>query len=125
MKTLLTKSGIEDLAKELMYYFEQNDLWSQVCIYAAEKSFSSYYVPGSIKKEENQTIFYEKDEVDVSEKVEYCNPQTITITFEGPLYDMINYQDADFVYNLSKKFLYPHHLYFEQGHAWSMAAYNI
>ena len=63
--------------------------------------------------------------VDIKSRLEYSNPDTISMYFEGPLYHLINYEDYDFLNKLEKKFMEPYNLYFEQGYAWSATAYQV
>lgn len=42
-----------------------------------------------------------------------------------PSDDAVNYDDYNLLFKLDKKFLNKYGLYFEQGYAWSMAAYEV
>jgi len=62
------------------------------------------------------------DDIKASDYCEYANDKTITMTFEGPLYAVLNHH-AD--YDLYDKFSdldFDGH-YFELGHAWSCSFY--
>jgi hypothetical protein len=61
-----------------------------------------------------------------SEYTEYANDKTITMTFEGPLYDVLNsYMPLNHFhekfYNILKKYDY----YYELGNAWNLALYKL
>lgn len=124
----ITPENMMETALNIIDFLNEKACWFDVHIYVANRCLkSNKYMDDRDswveKKTLNNTIYYEKEDVDVRENLEYCNPETITMTFEGPLYSVINYEDYDFVFNMTKKFLDEYGLYFEQGHAWSMAAY--
>ena len=54
---------------------------------------------------------------------EYHNPNTLTITFEGPLYDAFNYHAFESTNEALDKIAEPYKLYNEQGYAWSTSFY--
>lgn len=72
-----------------------------------------------------QITLYDMGEADVTKMIEYNNPDTLTITFEGPLYDDYNGctahpQAEEAFQEIAQKYgLYP-----EQGYAWSLAFYE-
>lgn len=125
----ITPENMYNLSLEIADFLKSKELWDGIHIYVANKCIKSEkdmfdrndYIE---KVSPNGTKYFEKDDVDVTEKIEYCNKDTITITFEGSLYSVINYNDFDFIDKMNRKFLDDYGLYFEQGHAWSMAAYK-
>ena len=127
-KKPITPANMEKLAENLIDFFSSKDLFHDVCIYVNNQAWKSDKYMDDKDLTEAYTAkgnkYYIKKNVDIKAQLEYSNPKTISITFEGPLYHVINYDDYDFVYKLSNKFLDPYGLYFEQGYAWSMAAYE-
>lgn len=126
----VTPKNMEKLAVDLMDYFYEHELWDGVIIYVnGNRYFSSGWGEDVAKLEKRSTDrgtpYWVERDVDVNRYIEYNNPKTVTISFEGALYDMINYVDYDFTYKLGQKFLEEYGMYFEQGHAWNMAAYEI
>ena len=61
------------------------------------------------------------ENVDVTKWVDYCNPDTVSLVFEGTLYDAINYGDGSIVDALWE-ILKPYGLYFEKCTYYSMTA---
>lgn len=66
-------------------------------------------------------------ECDVRDYVEYSNPDTLTMTFEGPFYADYNgvtkrrWQAEEDLVRIAEKYgLYP-----EQGYAWSLSFYEL
>lgn len=65
--------------------------------------------------------------------VDYYNDDTITITFEGSLYELLNgYFDAwgdtsiaEDLYNQFEKILKKYNYYFELGNVWNLALYDL
>lgn len=125
----ITPESMYNLSLEIADYLKDQELWSGIHIYVANKCIKSEKdmfdrTDWVEKKTKDGTVYFEKEDVDVTEKIEYCNKDTITMTFEGILYSVINYDDMNFIYNMTEKFLDDYGLHFEQGHAWSMAAYK-
>ena len=54
---------------------------------------------------------------------QYGNPELITCTFEGPLYEALNYCCDTKVERELNHLLDSHGLYLEQGYAWSFSVY--
>lgn len=122
----ITPENMKSTALQIIDFLSKNNLWKNVCIYVANEAWYSDPHPNSDEHKTNKNVtYFVKTDMDVIEYLgEYCNPETISMTFEGPLYHKINYNDYDFVQTLTKKFLDKYDLYFELGHAWSMTAYH-
>lgn len=122
----ITPDNMKCVAIELIDFLHKNKLWENTCIYVADEAWYSESHSDSTEHNTNKnTTYFVKSNIDVVDYLgEYCNPETISITFEGPLYHKINYHDYDFLQKLTKKFLNKYGLYFELGHAWSMTAYR-
>lgn len=124
-KLPITPKNMCKLAEEIIDYLTKEDLFSNVCIYVnnqawqSEKPSTNNVKMGHTKKGNK---FYIEDNIDVTAQIEYNNPKTITMTFEGTLYYLINEHNYD--QKLTELFLNKYDLYFEQGFAWSMAAYE-
>ncbi len=124
----ITKKNLIATTLDIIDFIDEQNCWYDVNIYVAGKQFKSNIFGNAFgfveKTTSNGTIYYEKDDVDVEEKLEYCNKDTISMTFEGPLHDLINYEDYDFVAKMNTRFLDEYGLHFERGYSWSMAAYK-
>lgn len=112
--------------EELMDYLNEIDATGMVSIYT---NGHLYQIESITKREpkcetSSGTVYYDCGEFDVTECVEYNNPESITMTFEGTLYHLINYASEgtwDRLMEIGANYgQYP-----EQGHAWSLAFYNI
>lgn len=73
----------------------------------------------------NEKVSYYEDikPCDVTKQIEYNNPKTITMTFEGPLYQDINYGSGKILKQIENK-AKKYGLYSELGYAWSLAFYE-
>lgn len=122
----LTPEALENIAARMITFFNKNGYWCDSCIFVNGKRYSAYKHDGD--KEVvlvDGAVYYEADDIDVRDVLgEYCNPDTISLVFEGPLYHKI-YEDYDFVLKLTEKFIASYGLYFELGYQWSMTAYRV
>ena len=116
----------KQLMEELIRYLCKNDLFHDVNIYTNGHKYSSDKGPSSEECSTYGHIYYDHGDWDVESQIEYNNPETITMTFEGPLYYAYNgytddgYRTEDDIQNIMAKY----GLYAEQGYAWSLAAYE-
>ena len=115
------KSLMEDIIK----YLYEHDLFEDVCIYTNGHLFSCDKKDGAIPCSIAQYTYYDHGEWDVQSQIEYNNPNTVTMTFEGPLYEAYNryipYAHAeDDIQQIADKY----GLYAEQDYAWSLAFYE-
>lgn len=110
----------EELVIDIIEYLQQHDMFFDINIYANNKRFST----DKHKNDESRTSKHGEYYVSECTKipVEYNNPNTVTMTFEGPLYDALNYGSGKTEDELQKIFN-KYGLYFELGYAWSLAAY--
>ena len=99
---------LEELTLKLIMYLQKHRMFHNINIYVNNQCFSSDFHVGDTEK--NTQI------------VEYNNPDTLTMTFEGPLYDELNYNRSNTRRDLEQIFA-QYGFYFEQGYAWSLAAY--
>lgn len=123
----ITPDNMKQLAFDIMDYLNTHDMWESCIIYVSNQRFlskgwgSQYdtYEKGITKK---GTEYIIENDINVKDYLEYSNPDTISLAFEGLLYDVIN-ADLDYISKLDHKFLDKFGLYFELGHAWNMSAY--
>ena len=121
----ITPQAMEDLALKMIEFFDKKGFWYEMGIYVNHKRLASDSSKGATKAvTKGGVAYFITEEVEVKDYIEYSNPETLTIYFEGPLYHKINYDDFDYLQKLDEKFLKPFGLYFEQGHAWNMSAYE-
>lgn len=120
MKTL-TKTNIEELANEIIGFLERSGLASDVSIYFNNKVMRSRgeydddynYIPKWVTTEN----------VNPHDYFEYCAyDHILSMSFEGPLYDVLNYTFG----KMEEKFraiFDKYGLYYEFGNAWNLSAY--
>lgn len=121
----ITPKSMRALATRLIDYFTKHEYWYDMGIYVDEERWSSYPMDNAeMHCTKNGSTYYVEKDVDIAAQMEYSNPKTISMYFEGPLYHKINYDDFDFLTVLGDKFLKPYGLYFELGYPWSAAAYE-
>jgi hypothetical protein len=121
----MTKSKIEKLAMELFEFCHKNGLWQDVEIYFNGKSIGTY------NKETREYYYYQHKYyltpvADPKKRFDYvAKDHILSMSFEGPLYELINYgvpvKVEDEFQNIFKKY----GLYFELGNAWNLTCYVI
>ncbi len=113
MKYILTKVRIENLAKEIHDYLNSNKIIDDCCIYYNHKRIVCYNDNHNIEK-------------DVHPR-EYCKHASknniLTITSEGSLYNIYNYEKYDLPLGL-KRILNKYGLYMECATDWCWSAYT-
>ena len=109
MNSLLKLSAeqMEQVAQEIRDYLVENDLCDSTFIYVNGKRYSNDKVEEGYK---------------ASDYFEYANDETISISTEGILYDLINYGSG--LVGLDQ-IVGKYGMYFELGNAWNMACYYI
>jgi hypothetical protein len=118
----LTKENIEKFANEIMVYLEKHYLDSDVCIYYNDTRIRNEYdwrvddAPGERIVEEN---------ISPRDYFEYINYKHIlSMSFEGPLYDELNYNMGKLTDGLQKIFK-KYGCYWELGNSWNLSAYPL
>lgn len=117
----------ERFAMKIIEWLAKRELWYEVAIYVNGKCYSADGYdktknPVRLQTPKNGVTYYATDVPDPTVIVEYANPDLITMTFEGPLYQALNY-DSDTEQAFMDLFD-RHGLYFEYGYAWSLSAYE-
>ena len=111
-------SKLEELAEKITKLISDYNLDSDVAIYFGGKRLDCF----STNDEDD---WIEVEEVKGSEYCQYANDDTITMTFEGPLYDAINYGGyGEFMKKLDK-LISDYGYYYELGNAWNLALYKL
>lgn len=115
----LTKIKIEEMVKEIIDYLKANDLESDVCIYFNNKRIC---IGSEWDREKKEFIPYEKVEENINplDYFEYANEfHILSMSFEGSLYDIINYGNTNKFDAIFNKY----GLYYELGHSWNLTAF--
>jgi|APSaa5957512535_1039671.scaffolds.fasta_scaffold11614_13 hypothetical protein len=63
------------------------------------------------------------EDIKASDYTEYANDKTITLCFEGALYEALNMHNGYELYDEFSKLDFDNH-YFEMGHAWNCSFYS-
>ena len=122
----MTKTQIEKLRTAIVALLTEYDVLGDCTIYANGKRWIYGY---KVSDDAYELVLTEKveDNIDVKEYLEYCNSDTISITFDGSgLYGILNYDidDRGFIEKFNA-LLKEYGLYYEQGFAWSLSLYKI
>lgn len=124
----MTRTQIEELRLKIVRLLAKYDCLVDCTIYANNTRWI-YGCTFSDDYSEMTTTTKIEENVDVSEYLEYCNPDTISIAFDGSgLYGILNYDIDDRTIGFIERFnalLKEYGLYYEQGFAWSLSLYEI
>ena len=129
------------LMEEVIRYCVLRDMFDTINFYTNGHKYSSDPHPGSVKitipipEEElcrtgldemcdapREATYYDCGEYNVCEYLEYCDPETVTMTFEGNFHSAYNgyfgnYRTEEAIVDIADKYgLYP-----EKGYSWSVA----
>lgn len=121
MKLKFTKELIEKFAYDIMDYLTKYGLDSDVCIYFNNKRIQHEYN----WREENPTPkLIVKEDISPFDYFEYANHDHIlSMSFEGPLYDSLNY--SGYKEAGLRELFEKYGVYWELGNAWNLSAYPI
>ena len=78
------------LMEDIIKYCCQHEIFIDITFYVNGHKYSSEKQPTAKVIKTGPYEYYDYGEADVTTIVEYNNPDTLTMTFEGPLYDDIN-----------------------------------
>ncbi|MDO4323366.1 MAG: hypothetical protein Q4C61_12635 [Lachnospiraceae bacterium] len=112
------------LLLDIVKYLHKQDMLEDVIFYTNGHKFQAYEAAGVPIQLGGITI-YDMGEEDVTQVIEFNNPETLTMTFEGPLYEdyngyLPNSQSEERIWEIAEKYgLYP-----EQGYYWSLTFYE-
>lgn len=102
---------LEELATEMKRILLAHNSWSDTRIYFNNKAFCS-----------NEGVI---ENIDPMDFVSQGDPSTIIMTFQGPLYDYMNYGGNQQILDLLERLFEKYGYFYEQGHAWSLSLYSI
>lgn len=118
----LTKADIEQFVSDIMIYLTKNHLDSGVSIYANNKRVRNEY---DWRKPDEPPKFIVEENMNPFDYFEYANHEHIlSMSFEGPLYDELNYVGGKKTEGLDKIFK-KYGCYWELGNAWNLSAYPL
>ena len=114
------------LAVDIYKWCKTNNLWGDNIIYFDGKAWSSSPEWGNDKGKYLDEDLYEYENKNPKDYFEYANPETLSMSFEGPLNHVLNGYVRGWVKlehqfsRLFKKYDY----YYELGYSWSLSAYE-
>lgn len=125
MSKPITPTNMHRLMESILRVLYQSNAACMVNFYVNNKHFSTDEHDGYIRHDLRKDRIYWEDPIpnDVTKQIEYNNPETITMTFEGPLYHNINYGNGNLLEKIDK-LASTYGLYAELGYAWSLALYE-
>lgn len=122
------KTKNEKLAKEIINFLIKHGAWIDTFIYVNNKRFGCndgmhYHY------DNNWDCVFVEDDISPCSYFEYANPDTLSMSFEGPLYDMLNYGYEFESYEKAEeefsKILAKYGYYYELGNAWNLSCHKI
>lgn len=117
----LSSQKIQKLADEIRTYLIKQELWVDTTIYFNNKAYSTHN--GDHYSYNDPDDLIEINNVDPRKHIEYCG-KYLTMSFEGPLYDELNYGNG-IVYDRLQTIFKKYGLYFELGNTWNLSAYEL
>jgi len=121
MEKYLTKSKIEQLAKEIRSFLLDRDMWVDVTIYFNGRAFSTDDRQGNYYYNDPNHLVVLEDQ-DPHKILEYAS-DILTMTFEGDFYDVINYGEWPEAMNQFEKIISSYGLYYELSYSWQLGLY--
>jgi hypothetical protein len=121
------ENKMELLAKDIYKWCLKNGLWGDNIIYFDGKAWSSSSEWAGIHGKQIAENLYEYEGKNPKDYFEYANPETLSMSFEGPLYEVLNAYRSGWVRLEAQfaKLFEKYGLYYEMGYSWSLSAYEI
>lgn len=102
------------LANEIADFISNNSLGADVRVYFNNKAYDWI-------DEVNYKVI---EDIKASEYFEYSNnDESVSMSFEGTMYHMMNYGDLPKLMEKFNKIFERHNCYYELGYAWSLTVY--
>jgi hypothetical protein len=117
----------EALAKDIYNWCKEKDVWDDNTIYFDGKAWSNSSVWAGVKGKKIADDLYEYEDKNPRTYFEYANPKTLSMSFEGGLYSVLN----GYVLGWSKleeeflKLFEKYGCFYEMGNAWNLSVYKI
>ena len=123
----MENTKFEALAFEIYEWCKSHDLWGDNIIYFNGKALSNDSEWGGVDGKQIFNDLYMYENKNPLDYFEYANPYTLSMSFEGALNHVLNRYVAGWI-KLEKEFdklFEKYGLYYEQGHAWNLSAYEL
>ena len=117
----------EALANDIYTWCKEHHLWGDNCIYFNGKALASWGTWHDVAGKKIHDDLYEYENKNPLDYFEYANPKTLSMSFEGPLYRVLNGYVSGWVKRESEflKLFEKYGYYYEMGHAWNLSAYKL
>ena len=116
---------MQTLAMEIYSWCKKKGLWGDNIIYFNGKAWKSDNDWCGVQGKEIAEDLYEFEDRDPSHYFEYANPDTLSMSFEGPLYEALGYWHYNEAEEELQAIFKKYGFYFEYGHAWNLSAYEL
>lgn len=103
-------SKIEELAYKIKDLMVDNNIFTDTRIYFEGKCICSS--DGLI------------EDINPSDYFEYANDNTLSMSFEGPFYSIMNYGESRGIFEKFSKLVEDYGYYAQPGHAWNLTLYE-
>lgn len=120
------KKNMEKLAVDIYKWCVKKEFWSDCCLYFNGKAWSSSSEWSGVKGKQIGDRLYEYENKNPRDYFEYANPNTLSMSFEGPLYMVLNAYVSGWT-KLEQQFAKLFAKYdcdYEMGHAWNLSVYE-
>lgn len=123
------KTKNEKLARDIIDFLIKHAAWLDTYIYVNNKRFGCKGLDGKHHYDNNWDCVYVEDGINPKDYFEYADPNTLSMSFEGPLYDILNYSYAYKDYEKAEeefsKLLAKYGYYYELGNAWNLTCCEV
>lgn len=118
-------SKYETLAKEIYLWCKANDLWGDNTIYFDGRAWSDLKTWSGETGRKIDEDLYEYENKNPKTYFEYANPDTLSMSFEGALYYVLNANVRGWIKKEAafQELFEKHGVYYELGHAWNLSVY--
>lgn len=120
-----TAEQVEKLAYEIREFLIKHQLWQDVRIYFNGKALATSDGDGNFGYNDPDKLFI-LEGLDPRKYFEYVGDY-LSMSFEGPLYDVLNcyapFEHCNRIINGFNKIIGKYGFYFEQGNAWNLSLY--
>ena len=115
----------EEMAMELYTLCKDYCIWLDVTIYFNNKAWSSYKTWGKDEGVQIGENLYEYKDKNPLKYFEYANPETLSMSFEGALYEILNwYRPYKYFIDQFDSIFEKYGYYYEFGNEWNLSAYK-
>lgn len=119
------------MAKEIDAFLTKHHLWEDCCIYVNGKRFTRKEIFDDNFDVKGSELYVEEN-MDPERYFDYFGDKFLCMSFEGPLYNVMNYYDEDLIPGYDERMrdelsaiFKKYGRYYDLGNAWNLAAYEI